>query len=66
MTVPDNEFFLAFGRLEGKVDLLLKTFDSQSKDVESRVRKLEKWQWMVMGGAAALSAAVSTVISFLK
>lgn len=66
MTVPDNEFFQAFGRLEGKMDVLLNQFTESRKDLESRVRKLEKWQWMVMGGAVALSAVVSTLISLLK
>jgi predicted site-specific integrase-resolvase len=68
MTVPDNEFYQAFGRLEQQVkDLCEKVERSlhQKDDMDKRVRALENWRWMVMGGAVVLSTIASVVAEHL-
>lgn len=58
MVVPESEFYQAFGRLEGKIDLVLQRAD----DAERRIRSLERWSWMVLGGAAVISAATTILL----
>ena len=36
----------------------------QHKSVEARLDKLERWRWVVMGAAAAIGSAVTTLIAF--
>lgn len=61
MTVPENEFFQAFGRLEGKIDLLVK----QMPDFEKRLRALENWRWMVLGGAAVVGTIGGLLVTLV-
>lgn len=57
MTVNEGELFQALGRLEGKVDILLKGLP----DIEKRVRALENWKWMLLGGASVVAILASFV-----
>lgn len=57
--MPDHEFFQAFGRLEGKIDLIL----SRNEDVEKRLRTLENWRGSILGAAAAVSVVVAVLSS---
>lgn len=55
--VADSELYNAIGRVEGKVDLLLsqRLEDAEERRaLEGRVRALENWKWLVMGGASVL------------
>lgn len=55
--VTEGELFQALGRLEGKMDVLLRSLP----EIEKRVRALENWKWMVLGGAAVVAFAASVV-----
>lgn len=60
-----DELFLAIGRLEGKVDSLLAMQGHQQeqlKDHDGRLRNLEHARSFILGGAGAVSAAVSLLI----
>lgn len=61
MLVPDHEFFQAFGRLEGKIDLIL----SRSDDVEKRLRTLENWRWKMIGTSSAVSFTAGVIASLV-
>ena len=37
--------------------------DKQHKQVEARLNRLEKWRWFVIGIAAAIGSAITTLIS---
>jgi hypothetical protein len=43
---------------------LRKENNIQHKSVEDRLDKLERWRWVVMGAAAAIGSAVTTLIAF--
>jgi hypothetical protein len=61
----NDELFLAIGRLEGKVDSLLSMQGHQQeqiKDHDNRLRELEHARSFIIGGAGAVSAAVSLLI----
>jgi hypothetical protein len=68
MTSHDENLFLALGRLEGKVDSLLalqKSQEEQLKGHDERIRTLESSRSFIMGGAAIVGAAASTVVNLL-
>jgi hypothetical protein len=68
MTAHDENLFLALGRLEGKVDSLLalqKSQEEQLKGHDERIRMLESSRSFIMGGAAIVGAAASTVVNLL-
>lgn len=45
--------------------LLLKVADAHHKDIEQRVRRLERFQYMTTGGAILLSALVGLLARLL-
>lgn len=52
------------GRIEGKLDMILAARvedGAEAKDVCERVESLEKFKWMLFGGATT----VSTIVAFL-
>lgn len=55
---PDERFLFQMARLAGGVENMAKTLS----DIESRVRRLERFQWLVMGGAATIGAVVSFLL----
>lgn len=62
----DHEVMLAIGRLEGKLDSLLQMRAQQQqelKELDSRVRHLEHARAFIIGGAGAVSAAVSLILN---
>ena len=64
-----NQIMIALGRLEGKVESLLQMQRAHSEDIEKldkRVRDLEHNRSWMMGAAAAIGAAASIVVNFLK
>lgn len=61
MTVPDQEFYQAIGRMEGKLDILVTGLPL----LEARVRSLENWRWMLMGAACVVGTAVGFVVNIL-
>ena len=68
MTTYDETLFLALGRLEGKVDSILsfqKAQEEQLKSHDERLRALESSRSFVMGGAAIVGAAASTLVNFI-
>lgn len=68
MTTHDENLFLALGRLEGKVDSLLalqKSQEEQLRTHDERIRTLESSRSFIMGGAAIVGAAASTLINFI-
>ena len=68
MTTHDENLFLALGRLEGKVDSLLALQKSQEEQLnghDERIRTLESSRSFIMGGAAIVGAAASTVVNLL-
>ena len=65
----DHDVMLAIGRLEGKLDSLLQMRLQQQqeiKELDVRVRHLEHAKAIVIGGAGAVSAAVTLIINFLS
>lgn len=64
----DHEVMLAIGRLEGKLDSILQMRQQQQqeiKDLDGRVRHLEHARSLIIGGAGAVSAAVSLLLNLL-
>lgn len=56
--VPPNEegdLWLALGRIEGKLDLVVNALDVQIPDLVKRVGALERWRSWVQGWWAALA-----------
>lgn len=65
----DHEVMLAIGRLEGKLDSILQMRQQQQqeiKDLDGRVRHLEHARSLIIGGAGAVSAAVSLLLNLLS
>jgi len=58
MPTTDHDLLIA---MNTKLDMMLLT----STDHETRVRRLERWFWIVTGMAAASGAGVSAVFSSL-
>lgn len=68
MNVPDNEFFQALGRLEGTmraVEQKLDAYLEQGTELEKRVRSLENWRWMLLGGMAVVGALGGIVLNIV-
>lgn len=66
-TVPTNEFYQAFGRLEGKVDQLLEQnsqFLEEKAKLEERVRNVERSLWKLSGAAIVISTLIGLVPRF--
>lgn len=63
-----GQVFLALGRLEGKVDALLRLNASQQdalKEHDARLRALEHGRAYLLGGSAVLGAVASVAVQFL-
>lgn len=68
MSSHDENLFLALGRLEGKVDSILSLQKAQEETLQKhdeRLRTLESSKSFIMGGAAIVGAAASTLVNFI-
>lgn len=68
MMQSDHEVMLAIGRLEGKLDSLLQVRAQHQQDIkelDDRVRTLEHARAFIIGGAGAVSAAVSLLLNIM-
>jgi len=60
---PSPELLLLLGRLDGKMDAVLRRMDNNDKmhdELEDRITSLEHWRAYILGIAALLSALVAT------
>lgn len=65
--VTDNQLLLAIGRLEGKMDSLirhLQQMEQQLAQFDLRIRKLEAHRAYQTGAAAAIGALSSVLINY--
>ena len=62
--MPADQILIAIGRLEGKVDSLIRTLGAHSETLsrhDSRIRSLEQGRaWLL--GASAMAGAFSSVV----
>ena len=64
----NEEFLIAIGRLEGKMDSLLQMHKSQQETLQShdeRIRSLESHKSAMIGAAAIVGGIVSVLIKFI-
>lgn len=72
-----KEIIEKINQMEDRLDIKLKDqynyidkyhqeINSDFKDIEQRLNALEKWRWMIIGGAAAIGFAVAQVPDVLK
>ena len=69
MTSMPEDVQFTLGRIDGKLDMLLKYRDEQKKEsaqLDERITKLENWRWMLFGGASVVSVVVGLITRFLK
>ena len=68
MPSDSENIMLAIGRLEGKMDALIRfnaRLEMQLAQHDDRIRKLESHRAHQIGAAAAVSALASTLVSIL-
>jgi hypothetical protein len=56
--MENEQLARTLGRLEGKCDAILARLDDGSRrmdDHSKRIRVLESWRWLVLGGAGAVA-----------
>lgn len=64
----NDEFLIAIGRLEGKMDSLLQMHKSQQETLQNhdeRLRSLESHKAAMIGAAAIVGGIVSVFIKFI-
>lgn len=68
MTTNDQDISRALGRLEGKMDSLLRQFTDLSDTIKShdgRIGTLENWRSSVKGSVVVMASIASIVVSVL-
>jgi hypothetical protein len=57
----ENKLFRTLGRMEQKLDTVLKSDEKQTKDIDS----LKQWRAWVFGISAGVSAAIGLLAKFI-